>query len=188
MKKIVITTCLGLILMANTAKANPAVEFPKLKAGQWEITTNMPGMPQPTRAQFCIDEATQQRMFDQSRQGMTGCEAPQYKQEGKSYIVNTKCNFSGQASTTKAKITFLNETTYTNEVDIQSAHGPMNMKSQGKYVGNCPAGMKPGDMRLVGMENVPGLNGMQFNMSDFAKQMGKDVGKIPAMPSVPAGN
>ena len=157
MKKLYIALLISSLLLP-TVTIN-AESFPKLKSGLWQIESAIPGMPTAMKIHFCIDEATQDKLFNSSADTLkSSCEPSEVKKEGASFLVDKKCNFAGKPFETHAKITFSSETSYVNEITTVSPRGNRTISSTGTYVGACESGQKPGDMKIDGTNT-------QFNIA-----------------------
>jgi hypothetical protein len=153
--------------------AAPALgdEFPKRKPGLWEMRTSG-GPIGPQTLQQCIDAATDDMLRFQSSQGRN-CSKPTVERDGNRYRVSSTCNDTGMRSTMDGLYTMVGNTGYRGDMKMTfdpplSGVAEMNMKMEGRWLGACKRGMKPGDIVLEGM---PRLN---------ALEIGKDGGGITA--------
>jgi hypothetical protein len=140
-----------------------ADEFPRRKAGLWEMKTT--GGPFGARTvQQCIDAATDDLLRTQSNEGQN-CSRPAVERSGSRYRVQTSCENSGIRSTIDANYTMSRDTDYSGDMKMtfdppMAGVAEMNMKMNGRWVGACKPGMKPGD---VVMEGLPRLNALEID-------------------------
>jgi hypothetical protein len=165
------------VLAAAIAAAAFAQDYPKLKAGQWELTINalkgVAGAP-PTKSTMCIDDAIQRDMFTMGA-GMSRemCTRNDFKREGSRFIVNSECKLGESKVVSRSVMTLTGDAAYHTEVNATYDPPFMGMKDSqtvldGKYMGPCRDGLVPGDFI--------GPNGQKFNVKGMAS------GKAPMMP------
>lgn len=144
-----------------------ADEFPRRRAGLWEMKTT--GGPVGAQSiQQCIDAGTDDLLRSRSNEGQN-CSKPVVERSGSRYRVRSSCDNNGIKSTVDGEYTMSRDTEYTGDMKMtfdppMSGVSEMNMKMDGKWLGSCKPGMKPGDIVMQGM---PPLNPLQ---------MGKDGG------------
>ena len=154
-------------------------ELPRMKAGLWESTTvndmqKAKGAP-PQVTSICMDDAVQKLMVQFSQGAMRGmCSRNDLKVSGNTVTGDTVCQMGTSKMTGHSVMTFLSDTTY--HTTAQSTFDPplMGMKTslttvEGRFMGSCPAGMQPGDMKLG--------NGTIMNIKTMAAAAGKADGK-----------
>jgi hypothetical protein len=142
-----------------------AADAPQMKPGLWEVASHFESdgrRPRPTMTvQHCVSEKTQSGLWDPARAGPRGqtCQPPRNRREGKVYIVETDCK-QGETNV-KARITTVAQPDRF-ESDMAFTYDPPRrgrstggMKLVGKFLGACPADLKPGAVRMTGMP-VPG--------------------------------
>lgn len=173
---------LPLLLVAAFALPALADDYPKLKAGQWELTTRMvagPNTPPPTRTTMCTDEALQQEMLKMGA-GTTRemCTKNDTRRDGNRIIGDAECRIGESKFTSHSVMTLTGDTGYRTEVTAVY-DPPLNGTKQsqitleGRYVGPCREGMVPGDFIAP--------NGQKFNI----KGMGAGKGTAPAPSTQP---
>lgn len=145
----------SILLCLSTSFADT---LPRLKPGLWSLQTNAGAMP--IGAEYCIDDATQDKMFDRSGD-MGACKKPEVEKNGSTYLVTTSCNDNGKVRTVRSKLTFTGDTSFTGSTQVSG----MTMESNGQHLGPCKQGQRPGSMVIKG----PG--GMDFNLDDVQKMM-----------------
>ncbi len=140
-----------------SATAVADLDLPKRKPGLWEIKMEMAGMPRGMNSSQCIDEKTDAEMLQHalSDQDMK-CDTMQFKQTGQGYESDFHCTNKHGTTTGHSVITGDMNSAYTMQNDIKldpPQHGKkeMHQTSHFTYAGACPEGMKPGDMKVNGM-------------------------------------
>lgn len=170
----------GLGLLAAPALAD---EFPKRKAGLWEMRTTG-GPVGPQTVQQCIDASTDDLLRSQSNEGQN-CSKPVVERDGNRYRVRSTCSGEGTRSTMDGVYTMAKDTEYRGDMKMTfdpplAGAAEMNMKMDGKWIGPCKAGMKPGDIVLQGM---PRLNVLEMGKGgggitpEQARQMAEEMMK-----------
>jgi hypothetical protein len=161
---------------AVTSWAAGAQDYPKLKAGQWEITiaSSKAGAP-PNKSTLCTDDALQRDMISMGA-GMSRemCTKVDFKREGSRYVGSAECKLGESKMVSRSVMTLTGDTGYHTEVRATYEPPFMGMKESqtvldGKHVGPCRDGLVPGDFINAG--------GQKFNIKGIAS------GKTPAMPS-----
>lgn len=176
--KSAIVSTIALSLFANSATAVDLRSYPKLKAGEWQMTIkpeNLPaGMPAGLMENMtmlhCIDEATQEKLISQAEDN-SNCETPKISQKGNTFITDVTCKNGNIKMESHVETTFVSDSEITNHVTMRSTGQPtMKMSSTAKYIGACKDGRKPGDMAMVQNGNTISLG----NAEELMK-MGKDL-------------
>lgn len=138
--------------------------LPRRKAGLWETAMQMPGRAGATMtAQHCVDaktdEQAQRRALDQGPD--TRCEQRNVKRSTGSYEADYSCQ--GPRGRTEGRMSlkgdFDSRYTMDNQMRFDPPRGGMSeakMTMEGVWKGACPAGMKPGEMRMNGMDGMGG--------------------------------
>ena len=131
-----------------------AVDYPKLRPGQWEMTTtsDRPGTP-PHKSTICFDAALQQEMIDMGN-GMRKelCSKSDIRQVGAQFITDTECRFGNSVVKSHAVMTMKGDTAYRTEADTSYEPPLMNDLRRAKtvvearFVGACRDGLVPGDI------------------------------------------
>ena len=155
----------GLAAFALSALATGAAladEFPKRKPGLWEMRTSG-GPIGPQTLQQCIDAGTDDLLRTQSSQGHH-CSKPVVERSGNRYRVTSACTEAGTKRAMDGVFTMVKDTEYTGDMKMTfdpplSGAGEMNMKMEGRWLGPCKPGMKPGD---IVMQGVPRLNVLEM--------------------------
>lgn len=173
---------LALLALALASLDATAQQYPKLKPGLWQMSrtadrAGAQGMPPIT---ICFDESVQKEMFDMGVGQMRGmCSKTDFHMNGSGGTAETICNFGGTTAHSRSTLTLIGDTAYRTEVDT-TFDPPMNgttakshMTLEGKYLGACKPGQRPGDVTLPG--------GQVMNMRDMSG--GRPPGPASAPPS-----
>jgi Protein of unknown function (DUF3617) len=160
---------MNIALLACALAALPAAaqDFPKLKSGQWEMSTTSTKNAdlKPNAMTMCTDDAVQKQMMDMGK-GMSRdlCSKMDVRHEGGKFVGDSVCMVGQSTMTSHSVMTTQGDTSY--KTVITATYDPplMGMKDgntvvEGKYVGPCRDGMQPGD--------VIGPNGQKFNTKSY---------------------
>lgn len=165
-KNAVIASILALALSAATAAVDIG-SLPKLNSGLWVTTVTNDGM-KPTTHSMCMDEATQQRMLTLGQGLMAGmCKRSDLRRDGDAFVFETDCAMGPMRVISTSRTTFTVTSAYRSESTAKfdppmAGMGATRSVAQGRHSGACPAGMKPGDMklpdgRIMNINNLPGM-------------------------------
>jgi len=153
------------VALAQDIPAN----MPKRKPGLWEMqTSGMGGQPQTTK--ICLDADTDTAMYKMGTH-MGGQMCSKFKidvQGGNKVVTDAVCKIN--APNGAVNMTSHSETTYTGDTAYATqghitydpaimGHADMAITSSGRWVGQCAAGQKPGDMIMP--------NGQTMNVKDI---------------------
>lgn len=147
------------ILVTSLASgAVAAQDFPKLKPGLWETTTSSPrgNDKAPRTSTLCLDDSVQQDMYRMSMGMMAGmCSKHDLKTSGNKVTSEAICDFGGTKMRSKAVMTLNGNAAYRTEAHATFDPPFMGNKEsttviEGKHVGPCKPGQKPGDLTLPG--------------------------------------
>lgn len=138
-------------------------DMPNRKPGLWEIKMQTPEMEMPILSQQCIDEKSDNLLQQQGRaQAQQKCDKNTIRKEGDKIILESECKFEG--CTAKSKAVFSGDFTRNYRGEIHTTYTPSlhGMKSstqtlEGKWLGACKPGQKPGDV------TIPGMGSMNLN-------------------------
>ena len=150
MKTYLLLTCAMALVSAGIAVAGEP-ELPPLKEGLWESHTTMviQNTKHETVLKLCRSHDFDKSMKDQSK--TTGenlrktrqCTDQVTQQSAGSYSSESHCAKDG--SVTKTTVTFQGDTSYHMEMHRTANQSESVTTIDDKYVGSCPADMKPGD-------------------------------------------
>lgn len=154
-----ITLVSGLLAAATAVAA--ADEFPKLKAGLWEVNmTSGKADAKPRLTTMCLDESVQREMYRVSTGMASGmCSKHDIKITGNKVTTVANCDLGITKMRSQATMTLSGNTSYHTEARA-TFDPPLNgAKEQstvidGKHVGACKPGQQPGDMTLPGGQTV----------------------------------
>ncbi len=164
------------LLIAAACLATPVIaqDMPKMKSGLWETTTTTAAAQKGAKGHasqttMCINEAVQKQMMDFGKTMGAQCSKNTTRRDGNKYIGEAECNFGGSTMKSQSVATFTSDTSY--RVESRSTFSPpmagmgeSSTTQEAKFVGPCPAGMKPGDMTM---------GGKTINITEMAKMMNK---------------
>jgi len=157
-----ISLTLGAALLAAATAVTAADEFPKLKAGLWEVNmTNGKGDGRPPRlSTMCLDDSVQREMYRMSTGMAAGmCSKHELKVTGNRVTTIANCDLGVTKMQSQAVMTLSGNTAYHTEARA-TFDPPLNGAKEsttvidGKYVGACKPGQQPGDMTLPGGQTV----------------------------------
>jgi hypothetical protein len=125
-------------------------QLPFLKDGLWESHIHQTINDQQTEhtVRMCqtADTQRQERAFSASLRQKNQCTYSLKRQSGSVYVSENRCQAGALAGTlSKGTMTFQGDTAYRDEVDILQNGNVKTTVTDAKYVGACPADMKPGD-------------------------------------------
>jgi uncharacterized protein DUF3617 len=154
-----------LALLAALALPAHAADYPKLKAGLWEMqrASDRPG-DQPNRATICLDDSLQKEMFDMGAGAMQGmCSKHDFRFSGKRASGDFVCNMGGSTMHSKSTMIVDGNTSYRTEIDTTydppfMGHARTRTVITAKHLGACKAGQRPGDLAMP--------NGQTMNIRD----------------------
>ena len=118
------------VMTAAAASLALAQDYPKLKSGQWEMTTTNakagPGAP-PTKSTMCTDDALQKEMISMGA-GMRKemCTKNDFKRDGATITTSSECKIGDSNVVSRAVMTLAGDTGYKTEISavLRSAvHG-----------------------------------------------------------------
>lgn len=148
-------TMLAIVLLLAAAAAG-ADDFPKLKPGLWETKTSSPRRDStaPQLTKLCLDDSVQKEMYRMTMGMMSNmCSKYDIKTVGGKVTSEAICDLGGTKMKSKSVMTFTGSTAYRAEAHATFDPPMMGTKEsttiiEGKHVGPCKSGQKPGDMTL----------------------------------------
>ncbi|ESQ75050.1 DUF3617 family protein [Asticcacaulis sp. AC402] len=154
---------------AMTTGKTAGVTGPALKAGLWELKTQIAKMPQSITTKICLDEALSTSFTTNAgpmKQGNTNCSDQTITHIGNVIDMSAVCKDGAQTIDTKVRMEMMGDTAYKQTITATFDPAKDGMKDvsttvAGKWLGACGADMKPGDMVMPG--------GMKINMADAMK-------------------
>lgn len=162
----VLSACAAATFML-CASAQAAPDVPNLKPGLWEMTSSTSRAPDTkSKSTLCLDASVQQELIKMSTGMMSGmCSKNDLKRTGNTFVGEAVCNLGGSTMRSKSVMTLNGDTSYRTEAQA-SFDPPMNGMSQsstvieGKHIGACKPGQKPGDLSLPSGQTVNIRNAM----------------------------
>jgi hypothetical protein len=146
---------LVLALLLATQPAFAAPDFPRLRPGLWEMSNTMANRPGgPMRSTICLDSVLQQDMLNLSTGMMQGmCSKHELKVSGNRVTGDIVCRMGDSTMKSRSVMTMTGDTSYRTEARATFDPPFAGMSStetviEGRYVGACKAGQKPGDMTM----------------------------------------
>jgi len=149
------------------------LEIPPLRPGLWEATTAGPtrSQPHPAVTRLCIDKQTQRHIVEQLALALPRmCSRNQYGMRSGRFVTDSSCTLGASTIEGRTETTFLRDTAY--RIEVVGRVGPTDRVAEtqrtvidGRHVGQCPAGMKPGDMVLP--------NGLTLNLMQLGAMLPK---------------
>ena len=155
---------LAVLVPAHAARAGAADELSR-KPGLWEVKTSIANATARVVRQ-CIDAETDQMLQSVAGPFNAGaCQRSDAQHAADATTIDFKCNVAGKPATAHSVVTGSLDDAYTMMVTAQSdglPNGKMVMSMDGKWLGPCAAGQKPGDVILS--------NGIKINILDIEKR------------------
>jgi len=146
-----------------------AQDFPKLRAGLWEMATSSARAPGiKTTSTLCLDASLQKDMVKMSTGMMAGmCSKAELKAVGGAFVGEAVCNFNGSTMKSKSVMTLKGDTSYRTEAHATfdppfAGQSQSDTVIEGRHLGACKPGQQPGDLttptgQTINIRNV--LNG-----------------------------
>jgi len=150
-----------------------AADFPEHKPGLWLMTITTAGSPAgPVTERICLDARTDQLLYKMGA-GMSQkmCSKIDIQPSGGKVVVDTVCHIMN-TTTTGHSVTAFVGSTETHTATVSHFDPPMMGKTEsrstqdGKWLGACPADMKPGD---VEMSSARMPHPIRMNLNDMMK-------------------
>jgi hypothetical protein len=161
--------CIGCFLLALwPARAD---ELPLRKPGLWELKFTRVGSSLPELTmQHCTDETTDKDMNNTvSPMAKQICSKQDVQKTATGYISDSVCSVGGGSLTSHSEIVGDFNSAYTVNTTSHSDKGlailrDSTVRIEGKWLGECKAGQKPGDIVMPG--------GFKLNVKDAEKLKG----------------
>ncbi|MEI7430052.1 MAG: DUF3617 family protein [Betaproteobacteria bacterium] len=136
-----------------------AADMPKRKPGLWEISVRMEGTPNMGPMQQCIDSATDDLMQQKAKNSKQDCSVMDIKPSGNKVTIHSVCKMEGTTATSDGVFEGAFDAKYTGTMKTRfnpPLHGQSesNMSFDGRWLGPCKPGQKPGDMIMPNMGSV----------------------------------
>lgn len=156
---------------AGGSNASAVVEVPKRKPGLWKQTMLVEGIDVIQTVQLCLDPDSDSKLAWWGQQGFKqACSKNEIeKQPDGSWKFSSVCEGAGVRTTNDGSAVGdfnsryqLKAESSTSGAPIPEMNGTRTITIDAEWVGECPAGMKPGDMDLP--------NGQRMNMLEVSGQ------------------
>jgi hypothetical protein len=150
MRTLLTSTAAIAALLTGTVGAGD-IQPPFTKEGLWEATSSHTMMGKTTKVtvKVCQNHESEQKERDSAAQlrQKNQCTYTTTQPTPGTYVTESKCTTGPRAgNSSKSTITFQGDTAYHVEMRMTSSSGmESTMVADSKYVGSCPATMKPGD-------------------------------------------
>ena len=154
-----------LVAALAVAPVAHAQDYPKLRAGLWEMARHSDRPNDPgQRTTICLDPSVQREMYESGLGAMSGmCSKHDFHLKGSRGEADFVCNLGGSTMHSKSVMTIDGDTAYRTEID--TTYDPPFMGQTkthavltARHTGPCRPGQRPGDMTLP--------NGATVNMRD----------------------
>lgn len=139
-----------------------AADAPKRKSGLWDVTMTSPQMGnRAVRFQECVDEKNDEMLkMDELSDEETKCGKANVRNEGGRLVIDAVCKTAN--STVRARTVFSGSFDSAYKADVKATYDPpleglreATQVFEGKWLGPCQPGQKPGDVVIPGMPNTP---------------------------------
>jgi Protein of unknown function (DUF3617) len=145
-----------------------AAELPVRKPGLWEIKIKLTGGAAPTAMmRHCTDESTDRQMSTLFNPlAPQPCPKSEVSKQNGQFIIDSTCRVDNKTITLHSDVTgdFITNYTVVTETRTQepdSEPAVSSMTLEGRYVGSCKWGQKPGDVVMAG--------GLKVNIKEMDK-------------------
>jgi len=119
-----------------------ADELPAQKPGVWQTTMKGTSIPGGSRSlSMCMDAATQ---VEAKATMKKNCSKNEWRHEGNTWTGDSVCTVMGNQIIAHAVTTMSGEDAYHTEITSQSGNKSSVMTVDGKWLGACKPGQKPG--------------------------------------------
>ena len=155
------------VVLSTASLSAAASEFPTRRAGLWQTSIHVDETKMGAMStKMCLDAMTDAKMmkYGMSQQG-NQCDAPSIQGFGATRTVDAVCHMNGGTQKSHMIITYNGDASY--HMDIVTKFDPpfygraqSHQSQDAKWMGPCPAGMKPGDMEMPGGYKVNALEMM----------------------------
>ena len=154
---------------ASIAAAAAEIDVPARKPGQWEIkmTPKTAGAAPTMTTQLCLDAASDKALMAQGLAMSTGCSIQQARDGSGNLVVDAICDIAGRKTKSHSVVSGDFQSHYQIDIVSDSQGGSpavpkhAEIVQQATWIGDCTAGMKPGDMMLPGGRTINLLSMLQ---------------------------
>jgi hypothetical protein len=166
---------LMLAVACGACIAVSAADLPARKPGLWEITTTNTGNARvpPLVEKVCLDAATDQLLYKVGAgASQKMCGRVDLTNVGGKVVIDSECKIAGSTATIHSTTTMSGDTA--SHMDNTVHYEPALFGKSGststqdaKWLGSCPASMKPGDVETTPSPVMPVP--MKMNLNDMFK-------------------
>lgn len=163
-----------LIALAGLVGVAAAADVPHRKPGLWEMTLHSStAKASEISRRVCLDRESEDLL---NRQGVESVQATCSKVEihssGNQLSAKAVCNMGSVKMTSEATTTFVSDTASTTKVHVTydpplAGRSQSDTQDDAKWLGACPADMKPGDMIMKTGGTHP--HEMRMNLYEMLK-------------------
>ena len=153
------------VLLTSSAKVASAEDLPDARPGLWEISNYKEDGTKLQTSTRCIDAASGARLreFVNRPESKKACPKNETRKKGDGYESYSECKIMGSTTITNAYTSGDFNSAYT--TTITTTMNPPLMgtakrvsRSESKWLGECPANMKPGDVSVAGRAPENGID------------------------------
>lgn len=141
--------------------------LPQRKEGLWELVSTTPDSKRPPMTQrICLDRETDALLNKMGLMvGKQVCSKSEFHVSGNRVTTRAVCDLGASQLTSEGVITYSGDSSFRNEIHgrfqpAMAGVSETHTVQEGKWVGACPAGMKPGDLVMT-----PGASGREIKMN-----------------------
>jgi Protein of unknown function (DUF3617) len=139
-----------------------ADDLPARKAGLWQLTRSPPRPEYPPTVQkICLDAATDALLYKAGTAwGRQACSKLDIHRSGSAVEVNSVCKMGASQATTRDVTTLSGDSAYHEDIAVHfdppvGKTSDSTTKQDAKWIGACPADMKPGDIVIEPSSMMP---------------------------------
>ena len=157
------------IILAGLGSAAKADDFPPRKPGLWEVSMSSGATQRPPMlTRLCVDATSDAAMYKASMDnpGVT-CSRREVVRSGLTVTIDSICTMGQRTISSHMTTVFTSDTAYHTEMmshfepPIAAGRPDSGTTQDAKWIGPCPADMKPGDLVMA--------NGVKINIIEAQK-------------------
>lgn len=165
------------IAMLAVGLTAAAADYPKRKPGLWEITRSEANARLPPQVQrICLDAATDALLYQFGEgAGRKMCSKVDMHNAGGNFMIDSVCTFGRTQASTHETMSFSGDSAYHTDISVHyepplfGKTSDSHSTQDAKWLGACPADMKPGD---IVTQLAPTGPPMRMNIRDMLKDSG----------------
>ena len=146
---------IALIALAGLCGVAAAADLPHRKPGLWEMTSHSAtSESSEITRRICLDKESEGLLNRQAvASGQEACAKVEMHSTGNQFTATAVCSMGSVKMTSEATTTFVSDTASTTKVHTTfdpplAGRSQFDTHDEAKWLGACPADMKPGDMIL----------------------------------------